>query len=110
VNAGNRQRTIGRSNKGRLFAILLCTLLLTICGATHAQQQKNNPRIGILLSGSRNPIWGGAFRHALRELGYIEDKNISIEYRNAEGDSRRQMQLAKELVALQPERSGRRRR
>jgi putative ABC transport system substrate-binding protein len=101
VKAGNRQRTIGRSNKGRLSAILLCTLLLTICGATHAQQQKNNPRIGILLSGSRNPIWGEAFRNALRELGYIEGKNIRVEYRNAGGDSRRQIQLAKELVALQ---------
>jgi putative ABC transport system substrate-binding protein len=83
--------------------IAICAWLVIISLPAQAQQDKKSPRIGILLSGSRNPIWGGAFRHALRELGYIADKNISIEYRNAEGDSRRQMQLAKELVALQPD-------
>jgi putative ABC transport system substrate-binding protein len=78
-------------------------MLFAHCGQVEAQQDKRTPRIGILLSGSQNPVWGEAFRTALRELGYIEDKNISIEYRNAGGDSRRQMQLAKELVALQPD-------
>jgi putative ABC transport system substrate-binding protein len=80
-----------------------CTLLVIISLPAQAQQDKKSPRIGILLSGSRNPIWGEAFRNALAELGYIEGQNIRIEYRNAGGDSRRQIQLAKELVALQPD-------
>lgn len=65
-----------------------------------AQQPANNPRIAVLLSGAQNPFWVDAFRKALRELGYIEGKNIAIEYRNAEGKSDRQMQLARELVAM----------
>jgi putative ABC transport system substrate-binding protein len=56
-----------------------------------------------LLSGSRNPIWGEAFRNALRERGYVEGQNVTIDYRNAAGNSQRQQQLAKELVGLQPD-------
>jgi putative ABC transport system substrate-binding protein len=52
-----------------------------------------------LLSGSRTPVWGEAFRQALRELGYIDGQNIAIEYRNADGRNDRQPQLARELVA-----------
>ena len=41
-----------------------------------------------------------AFRQGLRELGYVEGKNITIEYRYAEGNFRRQKELAAELVRL----------
>ncbi len=51
----------------------------------------------------RNPISGEAFRNALRELGYVDGQTIRIEYRNAAGNSQRQLQLAKELAALQPD-------
>jgi putative ABC transport system substrate-binding protein len=67
---------------------------------TQAQQPKKVPRIGILLSGSRTPVWGEAFRHALRDLGYIDGQSITIEYRNADGRNDRQRELAKELVAM----------
>jgi putative ABC transport system substrate-binding protein len=81
-----------------IFAIVV---VLTVCGAVaEAQQTKKMPRIGILLSGSRTPIWGDAFRQALRELGYIDGQNIAIEYRNAEGRNKRQPELARELVAM----------
>ena len=74
---------------------------IVICGAVaEAQQTKKMPRIGILLSGSRTPIWGDAFRQALRELGYIDGQNIAIEYRTAEGRNKRQPELARELVAM----------
>jgi putative ABC transport system substrate-binding protein len=92
-----------RRSEAKASVVSVCLVLLALCGAAEAQQEKKTPRVGILLSGSRNPIWGEAFRNALRELGYIEGQNIRIEYRNAAGDSRRQMQLAKELAALQPD-------
>jgi len=92
-----------RPKGSRLSFFAICALLVIISLPAQAQQNKKSPRIGILLSGSRNPIWGEAFRNALRELGYIEGKNIRVEYRSAGGDSRRQRQLAKELVALQPD-------
>src|SRR5438034_5464330 len=68
-----------------LFAIVVA---LTVCGArAEAQQPKKVPRIGYLdavsLSASAGRI--EAFRQGLRELGYIEGKNIVIEYRFAEG-------------------------
>jgi hypothetical protein len=73
---------------------LLATVLLATVSPTEAQQPKKVPRIGVLLSGSRTPVWGEAFRQALRELGYIEGQNIAIEYRNADGRNDRQSQLA----------------
>ena len=67
-----------------------------------AQQPTNVPRIGYLsapsLSASAARI--EAFRQGLRELGYVEGKNIVIEWRSAEGKSDRLPALAAELVRL----------
>ena len=56
--------------------------------AAEAQQPKKVPRIGYV-SGSGDPKTPGpiveAFRQGLRDLGYIEGKNILVEYRYAEG-------------------------
>jgi putative ABC transport system substrate-binding protein len=85
----------------KYVAIIALGITLALCGAVaEAQQAKEIPRIGVLLSGSRTPVWGQAFRDALRELGYVEGQNIAIEYRNAEGRNDRQNQLARELVAM----------
>jgi putative tryptophan/tyrosine transport system substrate-binding protein len=84
----------------RIILLALCSMLLAPCFAVEAQQPKKVPRIGVLLSGSRTPVWGEAFRQALRELKYIEGQNIAIEYRNAEGRSQRQPEIARELVAM----------
>jgi putative ABC transport system substrate-binding protein len=78
---------------------LLATFLMTTASAT-AQQSTNVPRIGYLsapsLSASAARI--EAFRQGLRELGYVEGKNIVIEWRSAEGKSNRLPALAAELV------------
>ncbi len=67
-----------------------------------AQQPKKVPRIGYLsaTSPSVNPTRLEAFRQGLRELGYVEGKNIIIEWRYAEGKLDRLPLLAAELVRL----------
>ena len=80
----------------------LATLFLTTATLAQAQQTKKIPRIG-LLSGQRPspmPPVIEAFRQGLRELGYVEGKNLLIEYRWAEGKDDRYAPLAAELVSL----------
>ena len=73
------------------------------CGAVaQAQQPARIPRIGILIPSSASFYSARveAFRQRLRELGYVEGKNIVIEYRYAEGKRERLPDLAAELVRL----------
>jgi putative ABC transport system substrate-binding protein len=65
-----------------------------------AQQAKKVPQIGFLTTGSGSGLNTEAFRLGLRELGYVEGKNIIIEYRRAEGRLERLPELAEELVRL----------
>jgi putative ABC transport system substrate-binding protein len=79
-----------------LFAIVVA---LTVCGArAEAQQPTKIPRIGVL-SGPTDP-GVEAFRQGLRELGYVEGKNVTIEHRSAEGKLDRLPGLAADLVRL----------
>ena len=70
--------------------------------AAEAQQAARIPRIGILIPASASFFLPRveAFRRRLRELGYVEGKNIVIEYRYAEGKLERLPDLAAELVRL----------
>ena len=86
-----------------LFALRLCALLLTLSLSAQAQQQPTKiPRIGYLSGNSPSSESARieAFRQGLRELGYVEGKNIVIEYRDAEGKQDRLPALAAELVRL----------
>src|SRR5215467_5910714 len=67
-----------------------------------AQQPTKIPRVGYLaiVSPSVNADRIEAFRRGLRELGYVEGKNIVIEWRSARGESDRLAALAAELVGL----------
>jgi putative ABC transport system substrate-binding protein len=80
---------------------MLTVFLLTAFSA-EAQQPARIHRIGILnpTSGSVFPARVEAFRQRLRELGYVERKNILIEYRYAEGKAERLPDLVAELVRL----------
>src|SRR3989475_441312 len=86
----------------RVLISVLCAMLLALSFPADAQQPKNVPRIGFLgftsLSGIAARI--EAFRQGLRELGYVEGKDIAIEYRAAEGKLDRLPALAAELVRL----------
>jgi putative ABC transport system substrate-binding protein len=65
-----------------------------------AQQEGKVWKIGVLVSSSQavNAPRDEAFRQGLRDYGYEEGKNISMEYRYAEGKTERLNQLARELV------------
>ena len=72
------------------------------CVSVEAQQPAKVPRIGYLAGASPSAIAfrTEAFRQGLHERGYVEGKNIMVEYRFAEGNFRRQKELAAELVRL----------
>ena len=78
----------------------LCALLLALSHSAEAQQPKKVPRIGYL-SGTGSEVPNAvAFRQGLRDLGYIEGKNILIGYRSVEGKLDRASSLVAELVRL----------
>ena len=85
-----------------MFGQALCALLFTTCLQAQAAQPAGAARIGFLTGVDRTT--GSArfeeFRHALRELGYIEGQNIAIEYRNTEGKSNRISESVGDLVRL----------
>jgi putative ABC transport system substrate-binding protein len=79
----------------------LAALLLAPERSTAQQTQSKIPRVGILsvADSEREPKFD-AFRESLRDLGYVEGRNIILEFRLAHGDLSLGPQLAAELVAL----------
>jgi len=88
----------------RLAVVLAVSLTLAPLAAA-GQQAAKVPRIGYL-GYSAPALEGhlvGAFRQGLRDLGYVEGRNIVIEYRSAEGKLERLPELSAELVRLKVE-------
>ena len=85
-----------------VLSILFVVVGLAVAVVAAAQQPTKIPRIGFLTGGSAIQISArtDALRHGLRELGYIEGKNIIIEWRYSEGNLDRLKQHAAELVRL----------
>ena len=82
-------------------AVIITLAITAFFGALRGEAQHKMPRIGYLAAAMKaNPHFPGAFREGLRALGYIEDQNIRIEYRSAEGHLERLPALASELVRL----------
>jgi len=69
-----------------------------------AQQPAKIPRLGVLLfsTPTADPQMETA-RRALRDLGYVEGRNLALEYRYAEGRPERLPDLAADLVRIQPD-------
>ena len=85
----------------RAFIFATTGGLLAAPLAAEARQAGKVPRIGYLaLNPAANPHLHEAFRQGLRDLGYVEGRNVVIESRDAEGKPERLPALAAELVAL----------
>ena len=82
-----------RNNTVRLA---FCALLLGLSVSVQAQQPAIVPRIGYLTAAGSAP--SQALMQALGELGYVDGKNIAIEYRSADGKRDRLLELAADLV------------
>jgi putative ABC transport system substrate-binding protein len=89
-------------NKRKLGSFALCALLLALCASAQAQQATKIPRIGAFVpaSASAAPELVEALRQGLREHGYVEEQNITLEPRYAEGKIERLAGFAAELVRL----------
>jgi putative tryptophan/tyrosine transport system substrate-binding protein len=86
----------------KIISLALGALLAVVNFPAHAQQAKKIPRIGLLVGGSASSDAARieAFQQGLRQLGYVEGKNIAVEYRYAEGKPDRLNELAATLVRL----------
>ena len=85
----------------KISCLALGAMLLALSLPAGAQQPVKVPRIGVLTGASPGPSANlEAFRQGLRELGYVEGKNIVVEYRYAEGKSDRLPELVSELLHL----------
>ena len=80
----------------RFFGLALSTMLYALCLPVEAQQAEKVPRIGYLSGSPPSSITARteAFRQGLRDLGYVEGKNIVIEWRSGEGKRDRFRALA----------------
>jgi putative tryptophan/tyrosine transport system substrate-binding protein len=88
----------------RAFITGIAGSLLAAPLAVEAQRADRVVRVGFLDSvSSRNVPWIAAFEQRLVELGYVEGKNLAIDFRTAEGHTDRLQDLATELVALKPD-------
>ena len=85
-----------------VLAIVLTVGLLAAPLATEAQSAAKVPRIGVILAGSQGGASKSAeaFRQGLQGLGYVEGRNITIEYRFLEGRLDRSSDFASELARL----------
>src|SRR5215813_14114436 len=83
----------------KIFYLTLSAVLFALSFPANAQQAKKVPRIGFL-GATLQQQYVEAFQQGLRELGYVEGQNITIEYRSADGRFERLPDLAAELVRL----------
>jgi len=104
VRKGEWQVDRGREKdmKKKITVLTLSAILFALCGSVDAQQTGKVPRIGFLdnSTASGNAVRLEAFRQELSKLGWIEGKNIAIEYRFAEQKRERLPELAADLVRL----------
>lgn len=99
------EHRVTQKRRDRLVNKIICSMLsvflLTLCSAVQAQQTKKVPRIGYLsasVRASHAPSFE-AFQQGLRELGYVEGQNISIEARFQRAKPKDYLNLSRSLSA-----------
>jgi putative ABC transport system substrate-binding protein len=99
VKIGNRQQAIGNRKRNEVLGFVLSALILNLSFHAEAQQPPKIPRIEFIMADAygTDPRLD-AFRQGLRELGYVEQKNLTVEYRFAEGKEDRLLKIVTELV------------
>src|SRR5215475_6914431 len=85
---------------GSVFCVSLCAMLFALCFSAEAQEGKKIPWIGYLAGSGSAP--NQAFVQGMRDLGYVEGKNIAFVYRTTEGRRERYSDIVTELVRLNP--------
>src|SRR5215475_4255857 len=102
MKTGNRHEAIDNTKIAKVSGLALGAMLFALCSSAEAQQTGKIFRIGFLdistASGSAALV--DAFRQELGKLGWIEGKNIAIEYRFAEGKIDRLPEIAADIVHL----------
>jgi len=90
---------------GQVISLAFSATLFAFCFSAGAQQPVKIPRIEWLTAGAlaASPERISAFREGLRELGYVEGKNIIVEWRSPDGKLDRMATIAAEIVALKPD-------
>ena len=91
-----------RRNRGRkvFIGLTLGALLFALCPCAHAQQQARIPKFGWLSARHASNSGQETIVRMLRDLGYVEGKNIAFEYRFADDKLDQLPALADELVRL----------
>jgi putative ABC transport system substrate-binding protein len=92
--------SIVKMKRKPLFLCILGAISIAVCSTASAQQQRKIPHVGYLTisSLSSNVARNEAFRRGMRELGYVEGKNIVIEWRSGDGKVEQQSELVAEVV------------
>ena len=92
---------IEKNLKKKITFLAMCAMLLALCSIAEAQQQAKIPKVGWLaLRPSSSASGIELFRREIGKFGYIEGKNIAIEYRSADNRHERLIALGEELVRL----------
>ena len=102
MKTGPRHNGTGSSEKVMLFGFVLCVTLYSVCVPADAQQAKRIPRVAYLTAAPLSAMVDrtDAFRQGLRELGYVEGKNITIELRSSDGKLDSLRGIADDLVRM----------
>src|SRR5438105_10535291 len=107
IGSSDRREWLGvrreeRRMNQKIFVFVLSAMLFALCASADAQQPGKIFRIGYLdnSTASGSAVLVDAFRQELRKFGWIEGKNIAIEYRFAEQKNERVPELAVDLVRL----------
>src|SRR5262245_59652902 len=100
MKTGNRHEAIDNTKRAKVSGLALFAMLFALCPSAGAQQPGKIFRIGFLdpSNASGMAVMVDAFRQELSKLGWIEGKNITIEYRFGEQKLERTPELAADLV------------